>query len=452
MKKLIAMLLAIVTVLSLVSVMAVAEGEQTTGIVIDGKKDALYTDERSRNYSYWKYYIDNTNTTEPVDYERVKNHVWFTWDDNFIYMYFEAVSKYDDLYVAPEGAKTIGDLPDRGAAYFEQINVYLDTNPSAEYWTKCQKPTNPDEPYCGHFHCNANAGGESGEEDSKYYRLMARYTPCIDHWNNYYRSDEGMFMSYEEFVAFRCDPNSRGYDEKYVADPMGWYMKENGAAECAGFIDYETNTYGMEIKYPRYPDEKYFKFNIVNDANAYEWEKEGPELAYTQSFCGAWWMNHEEMLQIWFEDFEVGPVSPEANAIIRQREALPATVEELTLEHKDAVLKLNHEYNTAKDEVKAEVMGELTDIEDYLLAAVDRVTTLEYLANLGDVNKDGAISANDALIALRAAVGKAQLDDATFARADVTGDAKVDAKDALEMLQFAVQKRDQFTAAKLYEI
>ena len=262
-------------------------------------------------------------------------------------------------------------------------------------------------------------------------------------------------MTYDEFYAWRCDPSSRAYDERYIDDPMGWYMKENGAAEVAGFIDYETNTYGMEVKYPRVAGEEYFQFNIVNDVNAYEWDEYGPELAYTQAFCGAWWMNSDELLEIWFADYpDDGEIPAEVNTIIRMRSELPATVEELTLENKDAVLKLNHEFSQLSDDHKeiALKQPELDGIEDYLLAAVDRVNTLDYLANLGDINRDGSINANDALIALRAAVGKTQLDDASIARADVNGDAAVNAKDALEILQFAVQKRTQFTAAKLYEI
>ena len=232
-------------------------------------------------------------------------------------------------------------------------------------------------------------------------------------------------------------------------------MKENGAAEAAGFIDYEKNSYGFEIKYPRYPGEDYFKFNIVNDANAYEWEEFGPELAYTQSFAPAWWMNNEEMLQIWFEDYPDDLVlPPEVNAIIRMRSELPATVEELTLEHKDAVLKLNHEFYQLSDEYQgiAIQQPELDGIEDYLQAGVDRVNTLDYLANLGDVNKDSKIDAVDALVALRAAVGKVELDNDGIARADVNGDAAVNAKDALEMLQFAVGMSEEFSAANLYEI
>ena len=128
--------------------------------------------------------------------------------------------------------------------------------------------------------------------------------------------------------------------------------------------------------------------------------------------------------------------------------------EELTMEHKDAVLKLNHEFYQLSEEHQAIALAsdELSGIDEYLQAAVDRVSTLAYLANLGDVNKDSKIDAVDALVALRAAVGKVELDNDGIARADVNGDAAVNAKDALEMLQFAVGMREEFSAAKLYEI
>ena len=438
MKKLLAMLLAVVMTLSLVSVMAVAEGAQPQ-IVIDGVKDAAYSDFRSIDHSYWYTWADASNTTDVVDPDRVVNTLWFTWDDNFVYLYFTAVGKYD-LYKPAEGEKK----PDRGVTFYEQINLYLDTAPSAEYLTPCtQGDKNEDgtPADCNHFCCNANAG------PGKYNRVMCRYSAAWDEWHNYYRSDEGMFLTFEQF----CE--RRGGESGYE-DLEAMYMKENGAGEVKGFIDYETNTYGFEMKYPRNPEEEYFQFNIVNDVDGYEFEAEGPELPYSLSFCKAPWTNSAELLEIWFADYEEEDLPAPVKAIIRMRSELPATVEEITSEHKDAVYKLNHEFYQLSDEHKAIALKqtELDGIEDFLQAAVDRVNTLAYLANLGDVNKDGNINANDALIALRAAVGKVDLDDDSIARADVTGDAAVNAKDALEMLQFTVGKREKFSAADLYEI
>ncbi len=443
MKKLLAMLLAVVMALSLVSVLAVADANNPQ-IVIDGVKDADYHDRRSIDHSFWYFYADNTNTTEPVDPERITNQLWFTWDDDFLYLYFQATSK-DELYKPAEGET---ELPDRGVTYFEQINLYLDTNPSADYWTKCQQATE-ENPFCGHFHCNANAGGESGEEESKYYRIMARYSPAFDKWNNYYRSDEGMFMTYDEFWAWRCDPNSRAYDERYVADPMSWYLKENGACEAAGFIDYETNTYGMELKYPIYEGEEYFQFNIVNDAQYIEWEDVGPELPYTQSFCGAWWMNADGLLEIYYDDYPIDVDTPTpVLAIRRKMEQLPVDATVLEESHMGLVKEILADV-AALTEEEAEFLTE--DENVWFGTAAMKVAMYEYIAALGDINGDKSVNANDALNALKASVNKIQLTEDQLLRAEVTGDGAVNAKDALEMLQVAVKKRTEFSIVRTLE-
>ena len=58
--------------------------------------------------------------------------------------------------------------------------------------------------------------------------------------------------------------------------------------------------------------------------------------------------------------------------------------------------------------------------------------------NLGDVDGDGEITANDALLALRASVGVAELTPGQFARADVDADGSITANDALEILRYSV--------------
>ena len=437
MKKLLALVLAVVTAFSLVGVPAVAEGEEQPLIVVDGIKDQAYDDFRSVDHSYWDFFVNNTDTTEVVDPDRVRNHVWFTWDDDYIYLYFQAVNKYEELYQPYEGE----ERPAGGTYFYEVVNLYLDTYPSAGYASLCsQGATNSDgtPAICDHFCCSS----KNSEQEN--YRLMARYVPGWDEWYNYYESNEGMFMTFEEFSDLRGED----YEDLEMM-----YDKTNGDCQAVGFIDYENKTYGFEVKYPRVEGEDYFQFNISNDINEYVYEEEGPELPYKLSFCPAWWLNSEGLLEIWFADYPNGGEIPaEVNAILRMRGELPEKVEELTLENKEAVLKLNEEFSQLIPEHKERALSELPDLEEYLQASVDRVNTLDYLANLGDVNKDENINANDALIALRAAVGKTQLDDASVIRADVNGDAAVNAKDALEMLQFAVQKRTQFSAAELYEL
>ena len=62
----------------------------------------------------------------------------------------------------------------------------------------------------------------------------------------------------------------------------------------------------------------------------------------------------------------------------------------------------------------------------------------------GDVNEDKAIDAKDALMVLKAAVGKMELTQKQEILAEVTGDEKIDAKDALEILKYSVKKITKF--------
>ncbi len=62
----------------------------------------------------------------------------------------------------------------------------------------------------------------------------------------------------------------------------------------------------------------------------------------------------------------------------------------------------------------------------------------------GDVNDDGKVDAKDALLVLKAAVGKAALSNEQQQRANVDGDNAINAKDALLILKRAVNKIDRF--------
>jgi hypothetical protein len=66
----------------------------------------------------------------------------------------------------------------------------------------------------------------------------------------------------------------------------------------------------------------------------------------------------------------------------------------------------------------------------------------------GDINGDGRLDATDALLALKAAVGKVELTEEQCVVAEVSGDGKLDAVDALLILQRAVMKIDQFPVEK----
>ncbi len=63
----------------------------------------------------------------------------------------------------------------------------------------------------------------------------------------------------------------------------------------------------------------------------------------------------------------------------------------------------------------------------------------------GDVNKNNAVNAKDALLCLQYAVGKTNLTNFEFAMGDVNASGKIDASDALEILKVAVQKQTEFS-------
>ncbi len=97
-------------------------------------------------------------------------------------------------------------------------------------------------------------------------------------------------------------------------------------------------------------------------------------------------------------------------------------------------------------------MKNLTSVISVLLVMVFLLGTCMVSANqamvetysLGDVNGDQNVSAQDALLVLKYAVGKANLTDNQFQAAEVTGDGFLNAVDALEILKYAVGKSAKF--------
>lgn len=430
MKKLLAMLLAIVMALSIVSVMAFAEGEQPK-IIVDGVKDAAYTDKKSIGSDWWEFYLDDGQTVcEPVDYERVKNTLWFDWDDESVYIYFQCESK-DDLY-KPAADETEIPSYDFGP-FYEIAQIYLDTAPSIDYYAACSWA----DEFCDHMACNCREGAPGSK-----YRLMARANPAWGQWNDFYATASGMFMSYEQFADSYA--GREGYEDmaaKY-AETHG-----NGEGQAASFIDYETNTYGFEMKFPRAADEEYFQVNVRTRVNETEWEEFGPELAYSLSLCPAWWMNSKDLVRIYYSDYENDIIDPAVAAIQRKIAELPSP-EMLGKEHKDAVNAILSEVEALTEE-QAEQLTE----EDmaWLLGAAVKMELFAFVENLGDLNGDSNKNANDALMVLKASVNKLKLTEDQLLRADVTGDEVVNAKDALEILQYSVKKRTEFSVERMLE-
>ncbi len=66
----------------------------------------------------------------------------------------------------------------------------------------------------------------------------------------------------------------------------------------------------------------------------------------------------------------------------------------------------------------------------------------------GDVNLDGEVKSEDALVTLQAATHKIELNGAAALAANVNGDTEISSSDALQILQYATQKIDSFSSAQ----
>lgn len=438
MKKLIALLLALVMALSITVVGVTAEEEidyANPTITIDGVLDEDYYPGRVINDDWW-YCFEGKGAYDPVDYEFLKNTLYFTWDNDFLYFHFTCEVYPDAPIYKPEEGETFT----ANVTPAEQISVYIDAAPSLAYGATCQNKTNTNP--CTHFYCNCNDG------DGKYYRLQARGVPSFNNkWYNYYRTDEGMFLTYEKFCDLRCNPDSAGYGEAYVADPEGMYMKENGACEAATFIDYENNTYGCELKYPRGKDEEKFLCNFTVNTQGYEWEELGPELPYQESACLNPWMvpSGEGMFQIYYDEYPIvdDVEDPAVKEVVDAIAALPVS-KDVKLEHKANVDAIQAKYDALNDDQKAAIAE---DVLAKFNSVKERLVKLELAENMGDVNGDNKTDAGDALDVLKHVVGKGAIAGDALILADVNADTKVDAGDALDILKFVVGKLPSFKAA-----
>ncbi len=93
-----------------------------------------------------------------------------------------------------------------------------------------------------------------------------------------------------------------------------------------------------------------------------------------------------------------------------------------------------------EDSAVSEAISHLEEFNDYYSALQGEADYIVY----GDLDGDEEINAKDALLVLKAAVGKIELTEDQSTAADVTADGEVDARDALDILKYAVGKLDSF--------
>ena len=97
----------------------------------------------------------------------------------------------------------------------------------------------------------------------------------------------------------------------------------------------------------------------------------------------------------------------------------------------------------AAKKLVSDVAASQADVDAATQALQNAINALQSVT-LGDVNGNGAVTAEDALMALQAATGKIELTAVQQKAADVDGQDGVTANDALMILQFATQKITSF--------
>lgn len=117
-----------------------------------------------------------------------------------------------------------------------------------------------------------------------------------------------------------------------------------------------------------------------------------------------------------------------ADAVIEKINALPETI---TQEHKTDVEEARSAYDALTDAQKALVSEDIVA----KLEAAEKALAITY----GDVNGDGKINAEDALLCLQHSVKLTTLEGDQFTAADVDESGKIDASDALYILQYSVK-------------
>ena len=123
-------------------------------------------------------------------------------------------------------------------------------------------------------------------------------------------------------------------------------------------------------------------------------------------------------------------------------EAIDSIIKPITLESEEGI-------NAAKEALDAFVRTYSQELADrHVTKIADLNAAIEELGKLkavksGDVNGDGVINTEDALMVLQSVVGITELDENAAKAADVNSDEKIDTQDALGILQFVVGIRTE---------
>lgn len=367
------------------------------GFVVDGKLDSWYRDTDASGLNQYHFSskegeIDaylSSGGWDMYDGDRDTDvEFWTAYDEEYIYVYAKV---YDtDLNIKSDNN------------YSDSLTIYLDPDPMSR-----SKSSNPE----GHFyvHTEDPAQGDIG------VRLRGKDLYVDDYHDiekvGYSVPLKSYFNDTSNYCPFRFDDNEDGVDDGY----------------------------GVEARFPRNDDESgQYRINFANGSF-----REDDTQRYTYSFGRAWWMDYSSMMIFDFDDEnnpflgsqggnEEDPDQQAADKVDALIAALPATVTEA---NRKAVEEARAAYNALTAAQKALVKNyeTLVKAEKALEKPVDPVMR-------GDVNGDKKVDAKDALLVLKAAVGKEKLTPEQEKIADLTGDSKINASDALIILKIAVGK------------
>lgn len=228
--------------------------------------------------------------------------------------------------------------------------------------------------------------------------------------------------------------------DMYLNDKTQYLKNESG------FVPFvKEGSYGYELKVPRVEGEESFRVMVLFADPAYKTNEAGENVLDSEASrviaLGAEWAHfYTNWGEQFFEDDYA--IVPNYNEVIELINSLPAAdaIKDKSCERTAKEARWGYDLlnEDQKPLVPAEVVKHLTDVEAALAAVI--VVDVTY----GDLNDDGKIDAKDALMVLRAAVGKLDLTEDQQLAGDVDSSGKLDAVDALLILRKAVNKLDKF--------
>ena len=378
----------------------VEEEPEGTLFVVDGQKDALYNDFYSLRIDNYYNKADGSSPYDPGNTD-FYGHVWYGWDDSYIYWYLEVHDKNINKLDPNRPLGTNGDE--------DYVEFWMDPDPSTQ-----KHPTAAE-----------NIGDYDNQGDTKF--LVYADSFCI--WNS-----AGTWPKYwaneKNVVPFRTDDG-----------------------------------YGVECRLRRRgEDENSFRFNIAIVNGQYE-DETGPHDPYVAAIGPAWWLDYNNYLRVDFADYDFanpptvkGTVTTEQDGItvdgvtVALHEVIDGTVAEQALQTTtvaegayqfEDVLPGNYAVKIAGTdqydavEVKVKVTGKNVTVPAITLGEVKEPEPPVDETVYGDVTGEGEIDSVDALAILQHNVG-ILLDEKYLKAADVYQDGSIDSTDALCVLQYIV--------------